>query len=117
MVLCGVLAGVAEPLRLGWLDSHKTVIGQIQGSGYSFGVLLRAPDGTLLTFEQAFALVPTGVQDPDLWLYGHGCEEVQLGVTDEVTRSWTPYEVTGLSFIGLGAITATGFVVNRRRPT
>jgi hypothetical protein len=118
VVLCFVVAVAAVEVRLGWLDDHKTVIGPIQGSGYSFGILVRAPDGALLSFDEAYSRVPPGQGDySDQWLIDNGYEYVQLGVTTETLMAWTPYEVAGLGLVGVAAIAATGLVVSRRRPT
>lgn len=118
VLLCFVVTLPAVELRLGWLDERKTVIGPMQASGYSFGLLMRAPDGALITLDDAFSRVPPGEEENlDQWLSDHGYEFVQLGVTDETIRAWTPYEVAGLGLVGLAAIAATSLVVSRRRPT
>jgi hypothetical protein len=129
MVLCVVLAFVAEPIRFGWLHDRKVPVGQMVASGYSFGFVWRTPDGTLVPLGQGddfiYELVPPEhmqqTDDPDsgpeAWLLEHGYEMLQLGVPDEVARGWIPIEVAGMSLIGLGAIGAAAIAVNRRRPT
>lgn len=118
VLLCVVIAIAAVEPRIAWLDDRKTVIGPIQASGYSFGFLMRAPDRALITLDEAFSRVPPGEEEnQDQWLFDHGYEYVQLGVTDETVMAWTPYEVVGFSLVGLATIASTGLVVNRRRPT
>lgn len=133
MVLCGALAAVAEPARLGWLEDHKVVIGRWEDArfhGYSFGYAWRTPEGELIAPGDddridIYDRVPPEVRQlpdepdsgPGAWLREHGYEHLQMGVTEEIVRGWIPIEVAGMSLLGLGAIGAAAVAVNRRRPT
>jgi hypothetical protein len=127
MVLCAALAWAADPPRISWLDARKVPVDHYS-NGYSFGFAWRAPDGTLTPWnDNTYALlVPPGEVVPSFegeeqgyeeWLYDHGYELVQLDIPDEVARGWIPIEFVGMSLIGVGAIGAAAFAMNRRRPT
>ena len=119
LVVCVGLAAAAEPMRIAWLDGQKTIVGAPSATyAYSFGVVLRAPNGTLypLDGEVAASLAPAGVADPEGWLYDHGYDQVQFAVTDEAARGWIPYETAAWTALGIAAIAASAVAINRRRP-
>jgi hypothetical protein len=75
----------------------------------------QASDGRLLSFEEAFALVPTGTDDPSLWLSEHG-KDVALGVLGPNIWHVELRESAILVGIGLVGLLGAAVVVDRRRP-
>ncbi|HEY3523400.1 MAG TPA: hypothetical protein VGK63_06825 [Candidatus Limnocylindrales bacterium] len=119
LVVCFGLAAAAEPIRFAWLDTQKTIVGELSSAyPYSFGVYLRAPDGTFypLDSEVAATLAPPGVQEPETWLYDHGYTLAELAVTDEAARGWIPYEAALWAAAGIASLAATALLIDRRRP-
>lgn len=118
LVVCFWLASAAEPARITWLAERKTIVGDVVAYRYSFGVLLRAPDGTLYPLDNDVeaALAPSGEPEPETWLYDHGYTLVQLAVTDEAARGWIPYETAAWTAMGVAALAASALVIDRRRP-
>ncbi len=119
LVVCFGLAAAAEPVRITWLDGQKTIVGELVAYRYSFGVLLRAPDGTLYPFDEEVeaSLAPAGVPEPETWLYDHGFTLAQLGVADEAARGWIPYETALWGALGVASLAATTLLIDRKRPT
>jgi hypothetical protein len=79
----------------------------------------RAPDGRLLSDQDAFALVPAEgmADDPYEWLAGQGYERLAFGLTAETLREWEPMEIAGTVFVGLVLVLASVAVVDAKRPT
>ena len=75
----------------------------------------QASDGRLLSFEEAFALAPTGTDDPSIWLSEHG-KDVALGVPGP--NIWHVELRKSAILVGIGVVGLIGaaLVVDRRRP-
>ena len=128
-VLCGVLGWAAETERFAWLYDHKVIVakGEELVTGYGFGFAWRTPDGEFIPWVDdtiyqrvpAQAMVSTADPNsgPEAWLYSHGYELWQYGVTDDTINAWVPLEASGMSLLGLAALAGTAVAVNRRRPT
>jgi hypothetical protein len=128
-VLCGVLGWMAEAARFSWLFDHRVIAGEGERvvSGYSFGFAWRTPDGEFIPWvdDTIYQRVPpearVSTEDPnsgpEAWLYAHGYELWQYGVTDDIVNAWVPLETSGMALLGLGALGGTALAVNRRRPT
>ena len=114
------------PARDAWLDLHPThVLNGEPGVPTAWG--WRAPDGVVMTHEEALAFVPPEIAAQDegqvqplnaaAWLYERGYQEVSFGVSMDTAFGWAPLEA--MTYIGLGllSIGAAALFVNRRRPT
>lgn len=86
-----------------------------------------APDGTLLSREQARGIATeAGVPPPDpgdvqdtpalAWLEEHGYRGVPMGVTDEDALGWAAYDAAAFGLVGLVGLGGAFMLVNRRRP-
>jgi len=127
-VLCGMLAWASETARWDWLFDHRVIVaeGDQVVAEYGFGYAWRTPDGEFIPWvdETIYQRVPPEAMEttadpnsgPDAWLYAHGYELWQYGVTNETVNAWVPLEVSGMSLIGLVALGGTVVAVNRRRP-
>jgi hypothetical protein len=127
-VLCGVLGWAAETTRFAWLFDHRIILGQGERivNGYGFGFAWRTPEGEFIPWvdETIYQRVPPEAMEttsdpdsgPDAWLYAHGYELWQYGVTDEIVAAWVPLEVGAMSLIGVAGLAGTAVAVNRRRP-
>jgi hypothetical protein len=128
-VLCGVVGWAAETARFAWLFDHRVIIGQGEhvAAGYGFGFAWRTPDGRFIPWvdDAIYQLVPAEAREttadpnsgPEAWLYAHGYQLWQYGLTDEIVNDWVPLEVGAMCLIGLAGIGAAAVSVNRRRPT
>lgn len=128
-VLCGALGWAAETERFAWLFDHRVILGEGQRlvAGYGFGFAWRTPEGEFIPWvdDTIYQRVPPEAREstadpnsgPEAWLYSHGYQLWQYGVTDEIVNNWVPLEVGAMSLIGLATIGATAVSVNRRRPT
>jgi hypothetical protein len=72
-------------------------------------------DGRLLSWEEAYALVPTGTNDPSSWLSENG-KDVALGVPGQDIWRVELRESAILVGMGLVGLIGAELVVNRRRP-
>jgi hypothetical protein len=129
VVLCGALGFAAETARFTWLFDHKVIVeqGDRLMNGFGFGFAWRTPEGEFIPWvdETIYQRVPPEAmgytEDPDsgpeAWLYAHGYELWQYGVTDEIVNGWVPLEVSAMSLIGLVGLGGSALAVNRRRPT
>lgn len=123
--------GVAREMWLANLDA--VVIGGASETGEVYtdpGATItawawRAPDGQLISDDEALNLVPSDVQaqdDPEQptdstgWLQENGYELIALGLTDAMALGWEPYDASFFTLAGLAAIGGTVTLVNRRRP-
>lgn len=129
VVLCAVFGWTAETMRYEWLHDHRVIVAegnQVIPNGYGFGYAWRTPEGEFIPYvdETIYERVPPEFREytedpdsgPESWLYDHGYELWQYGVTDEIINGWVPIEVGAMSLIGLGGIAGTAVIVNRRRP-
>jgi len=119
LVVCFAVAAAAEPIRFAWLDTQKTIVGEPSAAyPYSFGVYLRAPDGTLYPLDEDVeaSIAPPGVPEPETWLYDHGYSLAQFAVTDDAAGGWVPYQVALSIALGVASLAATALVIDRRRP-
>lgn len=117
-----------ERLPLEPLWTLSSANGQWQPvSGVPRAVAWGAPDGTVLTPEEAqqratAAGVPPAEADDHVdapaavWLEENGYIELTLGVTDQAALGWAPYDAAIFGIVGGVGVTATFVLVNRRRP-
>lgn len=77
----------------------------------------RSADGSLLSEDDAYALIPGDVDDPEAWLADAGYVPVARAITAEKAAQWEPLEIAGTVTLGLALIAFTFPVVSRRRPT
>jgi hypothetical protein len=114
------------PLRDGWLGTHpRHLLNGEQGVPTAWG--WRAPDGAVMTHEEALVFVPTEIAAQDegqiqplnaaAWLYERGYQEVSFGVSIETAFGWAPLEAGAYMGLGLVSIGVAAVFVNRRRPT
>jgi hypothetical protein len=129
-VALGVLGWAAEDARFAWLFDHRVILAKgnaVLVSDYGFGYAWRTPEGEFIPWvdETIYQRVPPEAMEttadpdsgPEAWLYAHGYELWQYGVTAEIVNGWVPLEVGAMSLIGLVGIAGTAVAVNRRRPT
>lgn len=77
----------------------------------------RSADGSLLSEDEAYALIPGNVDDPEAWLSDAGYVAVARAITSEKAAQWEPLEIAATVSLGL-ALTVLAFpVVSRRRPS
>ena len=106
-----------------WLESQKAVVADVSGresgtwNGWTYGSAWLAPDGTQLSDEDGFALVPQGALDPEAWLRDRGFRWVIIGVSEEAAVGWAQYDVLIFGLIGIASLAGSIVVVDRRRPT
>lgn len=118
-----VLVANVSTISYGWLESQKAVVADVSSresgtwNGWTYGSAWLAPDGTQLSDEEGFALVPQGEFDPPAWLGDRGYRWVVIGVTQEAAVGWAQYDAAIFGLIGLASLGAGIVVVNRRRPT
>lgn len=86
----------------------------------------QTPDGKQISNDEGLALVPPEVaaqDDPAQpvnstgWLQDHGYKFVALGVSEEMSLGWAPYDALLFGFVGLASFGGAIVLVNRRRPT
>jgi hypothetical protein len=125
-VLSVVLVAIgASGARAWWVNAQPRVevsgrsVEEGQGfDGILFDQAYRAPDGSLVSMSDAYALVPVdGSTDPYEWLLGQGYTVVEFGITGETARGWEPLEIAGTALIGLAFVLGTVVIVDRRRPS
>lgn len=112
------LAGL-DPAIVGAAASTDGEIVNLPGT-VTTGWGWRAPDGQPISEADAMAVVPAGVVDagdPLSWLIDRGYAPVILGVTDEMSLGWAPFDAAIFGFVGLFSLAGTVIVVDRRRPT
>lgn len=118
-----VLVVGVNTMSYAWLDSQKTVIPDVSNQnpgtwdGIEMGSLWLAPDGTEITDDAAFALVPSADPDPYAWLRAKGYRDVLVGVPKAVGMGWATYDVLISGLIGVASLGGAMVVVDRRRPT
>lgn len=106
-----------------WLESHAASIAGVSSQesgtwdGWTMGSLWLAPDGSQISDNDAFALVPSGESDGYAWLRSQGYKDVVVGVSQEVAMGWARYDVLIFGLVGIASIAAGIAVVDRRRPT
>lgn len=119
-IACTAFVAFSASARHSWLGLQESVILEQTETG-SFVLLeqlYRAPDGTLLSEEEALALVPPeNVGSPYEWLADSGYVGVYRGITENKTRDWEPLEIVGTILVGTALVGATFAIVERRRPT
>jgi len=77
----------------------------------------RTPDGTRLTDEEAWGMVPEGrEQDPDAWLV-ENLELVFIGVPGTDYPIWAATETIGFGIVAVVGLAAVFPIVERRRPS
>jgi hypothetical protein len=127
-ILRDAWTGSLEP---GVIREISTQTGELTGDprAVTTGWAVVAPDGTLLSSEEAReiattagvppATTPDDVQDvPALvWYEENGYVLLPIGVSDEMALGWAPYDGLIFGLVGALSIAATVVVVNRRRPT
>jgi hypothetical protein len=118
MACCISLAG---GLREYWASSQPQVVvdegmgpafaGQITGAGWidESGVVLRYEDGIA-------RVPPSGLDDPDAWLWGNGYRQISLGIARDQAEAWVPIEYVGWIALGTVFMGAAGAVTLRRHP-
>jgi hypothetical protein len=118
-----ILVSSVSAMSSAWLDSQKAVIPDVSSqdpgtwAGIQMGSLWLAPDGTKITDDAAFALVPSAEPDPYAWLHGQGYRDVLVGVPQDVAMGWATYDVLIFGLIGAASLGGAMLVVDRRRPT
>ena len=118
-----VLVANASTISYTWLESQKAVVAFVSSreagnwNGWTYGSAWLAPDGTQLSDEGGFALVPPGELDPQAWLLDRGYRWVIIGVTEEAAMGWGRYDALIFSLVGVLSLAASIVVVDRRRPT
>jgi len=123
--LCFALTVGVGSVRDRWLAGQPSAAITSEASGITTGFGWRAPDGTELSLDAGFALVPESVSATDgiqrgdsaAWLEEHGYKEMQVGVPYSVVGGWAIYDAGFFTAVGLAGIVGTAFFVNRRRPT
>lgn len=91
------------------------------------GWAVEAPDGTLLSGEEARELVtaagvesppPEDVQDTPalLWYEENGYVLLPTGITDEMALGWAPFDGLAFGLVGVIGLGSSVVLVNRRRP-
>ena len=119
-IACGVLLIVGISARQAWLGLQSgEIIEQTETNSFvRIEDMYRAPDGDLLSEEQAFALVPPeSAGDAGTWLSNAGYVGVYRGIREITTRAWEPIETAGTALAGVALVAATFTTVDRRRPT
>jgi hypothetical protein len=116
-----LLVGGVDAAQQRWIDARTEVIEDSSGALFGWNGIpvdsrWRSAEGSLLTEDEALAIVPAG-EDPYPWLSGQGYELVQRGVPIERLPEWQWLEFGGLAVVGLGGLAAAAVVVERRRPT
>jgi hypothetical protein len=120
-----------------WLRSQpSTVIAEVSPDTGELAIVrgavqtgwgVRVPDGTLISFKEARALVSAaGVPpaDPDdlqdvpalLWLEEYGYTVVPLGLTEEIAMGWAPIDALLYGLVGVASLGGAVVLVNRLRP-
>jgi hypothetical protein len=91
------------------------------------GWVVRTPDGTLLSSEDARRIAtdagvespaPDDVQDTPalIWYDENGYVLLPVGVTDEMALGWAPFDGIAFGLVGVIGVGSTIVLVNRRRP-
>lgn len=120
-VLSVVLISTAASTPYEWARTQPRVLvdeAELGGNALIFEQGWRAPDGSIITDEEANALA--AAENPDdysQWLIDRGYRHISFGITAETARGWEPIEAAGWSAFGLVLLIGTVLVVNRRRPT
>jgi len=88
---------------------------EIPEGSRAVGYRLQSEDGTILTWDEAYAAVPTGLSDPEQWIYRN------LTPVQEIVRAEHLLQIelreTSILLAGAGlALLGTFLVVDRRRP-
>lgn len=118
--LCmALIAFAAIGTREAWLRDQP---GELINLSTEHPVLLleqffRSPDGVLLSEDDAYALMPVDVDDPEAWLSGAGYVRYARAITAENAAEWERLEIAGTTLLGLGLTGLTFPIVSRRRPT
>jgi len=125
LIVSGALVVAAVAIAAGaqgvWLDTQKSVVADADSgpgpdfSGAIVDVAWQAPDGRLLTDEEALGLVPAGETASWLWTTA-GMRQVQLGVSDDRVADWQWLEAGVALAAGAGFLIATIPIVDRRTP-
>jgi len=125
VIACVLLFALTWFARWAWVDANAVLVDGRNGNtngGLTVGQqMFQAPDGTLLTTEQAYAKVPAEIiADPT----GEGAfgwmeanyREVYRGVPASYAPTWAGIETIGLTGISAVLIVGSFIVVERRRP-
>jgi hypothetical protein len=75
----------------------------------------RTADGTRLTDEEAWAMVPDGT-DPDAWFAGN-LERVAMGVPGSDYPIWAATETIGYGIVAVISLAVVFPIIERRRPS
>lgn len=112
--------GLAGAARDAWAVAQPSIIVADESVATFDGQLVAAgwvdESGKLLSYEQGIAQAPSGVDDPDMWLWDNGYYQVQLGIPSAVASQWAAIEATGWLLGAGGALVAGAWVTTRRRP-
>ena len=119
VIACAALLVVANSARQTWVTLLPSEIIETSEGG-SFVYLedmFRAPDGALLTEDQAYALVPPqNAGEFRDWLQKAGYVGVYRGIREINTRGWEAIEIAGTVVVGAALLAVTFPLVGRRRP-
>lgn len=112
------LAGGARDL---WATFQpQVVVDEVAGSvfdGQIVGLAWIDEAGALVAYEDGASLVPEpALDDPDIWLWANGYQQVSLGISREAAQAWAPIEVAGWVGVGLVLMGGTASVTSRSRP-
>lgn len=118
------LAGTGNVARSLWVQAeahNHTAVMDPNGNVLAFpggvisGNVWRTADGRTVSNADAYAMVPAGEPDPDLWVSAH-LALVYTGVPGDLFPAWDAAESAGYAAVGLLAVGLAFLVVRRRRP-